>query len=145
MAFGQKGVSKDLLKTDNMKRLALLMMIVLVGTTIAMAQNRNGQRELNPEKMAKQQTEELKKDLKLDRVQVDKMEKYLSESNKELVKLREELKGEEDRFKIRDAMREFRTNQEKGIKKILKPEQLEKYNKMLEERSSRKGRGPGRG
>lgn len=127
-----------------MKRLALLMMIVLVGTTITIAQNRDEQRELNPEKMAKQQTEKLKKDLKLDRVQVDKMEKYLTESNKELVKLRDELKGEEDRFKIRDTMREFRTSQEKGIKEILKPEQLEKYNKMLEERSSRRGRGQGR-
>ncbi|WP_297092323.1 hypothetical protein [uncultured Draconibacterium sp.] len=126
-----------------MKKLVVLLAVVLLGTTFAMAQNREGQRNMNPEEMAKKRTEELKKELKLDRVQTDKMEKFLTASNKEMMELRKELQNEEDRFKIRDKMNEFRKTQDEGIKKILKPEQVEKYEKLMQERQERRGRGPG--
>lgn len=126
-----------------MKKLAFLLMVVLLGTTMAMAQNRGGQRQFNPEEMAKRQTDQFKTQLELNETQAKKMEQVLLTSYNEMTTLREEMREEEDRTKMREKMTEWRTNQQKEIKKILTEEQFEKYEKLMEERRSRRGGGPG--
>ena len=133
------------LKTGFMKRLAFLLVVVLIGTTVAMAQNRGGQRQFNPEEMAKRQTEQFKTELKLNDTQAEKMEKVLQASYKEMSTLREEMRGEEDRTKMREKMTEWRTDQQKEIKKILTDEQFVKYEKLMEERRANRRGGPGGG
>ncbi len=133
------------LKTGFMKRLAFLLVVVLIGTTVAMAQNRGGQRQFNPEEMAKRQTEQFKTELKLNDTQAEKMEKVLQKSYKEMSTLREEMRAEEDRTKMREKMTEWRTNQQKEIKKILTDEQFVKYEKLMEERRANRRGGPGGG
>ncbi|WP_319480782.1 hypothetical protein [uncultured Draconibacterium sp.] len=128
-----------------MKRLAFLLVVVLIGTTVAMAQNRGGQRQFNPEEMAKRQTEQFKTELKLNDTQAEKMEKVLQKSYKEMSTLREEMRAEEDRTKMREKMTEWRTNQQKEIKKILTDEQFVKYEKLMEERRANRRGGPGGG
>ena len=126
-----------------MKRLVFLLMVVLLGTTIAMAQNRGGQRQFNPEEMAKRQTERYKTELKMNDTQTEKMEQVLLASYKKMSTMREEMREDADRTKMREQMTEWRTEQEKEIKKILTDDQFEKYEKMMEERRSRRGGGPG--
>ncbi|MBN2636668.1 MAG: hypothetical protein JXR61_10395 [Prolixibacteraceae bacterium] len=128
-----------------MKRLAFLLVAVLIGTTVAMAQNRGGQRQFDPEEMAKRQTEEFKTELELNDTQAEKMEKVLLKSYNEMTTLRQEMTGEEDRTKMREKMTEWRANQQKELKKILTDEQFAKYEKLMEERrANRRGR-PGGG
>ncbi|AHW62284.1 hypothetical protein SAMN05444285_11663 [Draconibacterium orientale] len=128
-----------------MKRLAFLLVAVLIGTTVAMAQNRGGQRQFDPEEMAKRQTEQFKTELELNDTQAEKMEKVLLKSYNEMTTLRQEMTGEEDRTKMREKMTEWRANQQKELKKILTDEQFAKYEKLMEERrANRRGR-PGGG
>ena len=128
-----------------MKRLAFLLVAVLIGTTVAMAQNRGGQRQFDPEEMAKRQTEQFKTELELNDTQTEKMEKVLLKSYNEMTTLRQEMTGEEDRTKMREKMTEWRANQQKELKKILTDEQFAKYEKLMEERrANRRGR-PGGG
>jgi Spy/CpxP family protein refolding chaperone len=128
-----------------MKRLAFLLVAVLIGTTVAMAQNRGGQRQFDPEEMAKRQTEQFKTELELNDTQAEKMEKVLLKSYNEMTALRQEMTGEEDRTKMREKMTEWRANQQKELKKILTDEQFAKYEKLMEERrANRRGR-PGGG
>ncbi|WP_320112737.1 hypothetical protein [Draconibacterium orientale] len=128
-----------------MKRLAFLLVAVLIGTTVAMAQNRGGQRQFDPEEMAKRQTAQFKTELELNDTQAEKMEKVLLKSYNEMTTLRQEMTGEEDRTKMREKMTEWRANQQKELKKILTDEQFAKYEKLMEERrANRRGR-PGGG
>ncbi|WP_321995921.1 hypothetical protein [Draconibacterium orientale] len=128
-----------------MKRLAFLLVAVLIGTTVAMAQNRGGQRQFDPEEMAKRQTEQFKTELELNDTQAENMEKVLLKSYNEMTTLRQEMTGEEDRTKMREKMTEWRANQQKELKKILTDEQFAKYEKLMEERrANRRGR-PGGG
>ncbi|WP_163325139.1 hypothetical protein [Draconibacterium mangrovi] len=128
-----------------MKRLEFLLVLVLIGTTMAMAQDRGGQRQFNPEEMAKRQTAQFKTDLELNDTQAEKMEKVLLASYKEMGAMRQEMSGEEDRTKMREKMTEWRTNQQKEIKKILTDEQFLKYEKLMEERRANRRGGAGGG
>lgn len=126
-----------------MKKVIFLLMFVLVGTTLSMAQNRGGQRQLDPEEMAKKQTQTLKTELALNEDQAEKMEKVLFSSYKEMSELRQEMRQTENRSGMREQMTSLRAKQEKEIKKILSEEQFKKYKKMMEERRERRGEGPG--
>ena len=128
-----------------MKRLAFLLVVVLVGTTMAMAQNTGGQRQFDPEERAKTQAEQFKTDLELNATQAEKMEQVLLASYKEMATLREEMSGEEDRTKMREKMTEMRAEQQKEIKKILTDEQFAKYEKLMEERRANRRGGAGTG
>jgi len=128
-----------------MRKLAFLLVVVLVGTTMAMAQNRGGQRQFNPEEMAKRQTAQFKTDLELNDTQAEKMEKALLKSYKDMSTLRQEMNGEEDRSKMGEKMREWRENQQKEMKKILTEDQFAKYEKLMEERRTNRRGGPGGG
>ncbi|WP_303922628.1 hypothetical protein [Draconibacterium sediminis] len=128
-----------------MRKLAFLLVVVLVGTTMAMAQNRGGQRQFNPEEMAKRQTAQFKTDLELNDTQAEKMEKVLLKSYKDMSTLRQEMNGEEDRSKMDEKMREWRENQQKEMKKILTEDQFAKYEKLMEERRANRRGGSGGG
>lgn len=125
-----------------MKKLGLLMMIVLLGTTITIAQNRGG-RDFNPEDMAKRQTEELKKACDLDETQETKVYDLNLKSAKEMSEMRKD--GGGDREAMREKMGEMRKTQNAEMKKILSDDQYEKYEKYLEERRKQRGGGQGGG
>lgn len=118
-------------------------MIVLIGTTVSMAQNRGGQRQADPDEMAKRQTKMLKTELGLSEDQAEQVEKVFLESNKEMSELRQEMRQTEDRTAMREQMTQLRAKQEKEIKKILSEKQFEKYKEMMEERRSNRGEGQG--
>ncbi|MCY1722245.1 hypothetical protein OU798_17965 [Prolixibacteraceae bacterium Z1-6] len=122
-----------------MKKLGLLMMIVIFGATLSLAQNRDGQRNFDPEEMAKRQTKELTELLSLDKAQAQKVHELNLESGKKMSKMREEMQGGGDREAMREKMTEMRKKQNAEMKKILSEDQYTKYEKYLEERRARRG------
>ena len=128
-----------------MKKLGLLLMIVLIGTSISMAQNRGGQRN-DPKEFAKKQTEELTEHLDLDK----KQEKQVSELNlkaaEQMFAMRKEMAdGNGDRDAMRAKLQEMRKKQNVEMKKILSEDQYKKYQKYVEERRAKRGGGQGGG
>ncbi|MEN8116775.1 MAG: hypothetical protein ABFS16_07330 [Bacteroidota bacterium] len=121
-----------------MKKLGLLLIIAILGTTVAMAQNR-GQRSFDPEEMAKRQTESLKEVLDLKKDQEKKVYELNLKAGKDMTKAREKAGG--DREAMYEKMREIRDEQNKEMKKILSDSQWKKYEKYLEERRQRRGQG----
>lgn len=131
-------------KIKSMKRLALLFMLVLVGTTMSMAQNFGGQR-MDPEERAKQQTAELKEELQLNEDQSTKLEELFVKSGKESQAMFEAMRegGDTDRSEMREKMQASREKQQEEVKKILTEEQFTKYEKLMQERRRNRGGGPG--
>lgn len=119
-----------------MKKLGLLLMIVVLGTTMSIAQNRGGQR-MTPEERAKQTTAELKKALDLNNDQETKIYDLNLKANKEMTAAREDANG--DREAMREKMGKLRDNTNKEMKKILSDDQYKKYEKYLEERRQQRG------
>ena len=129
-----------------MKKLGLLFMIVVLGTTISMAQNRSGQGNYDPEETAKKQTEALKKELDLNKDQETKVYDLNLKAANKIDGYRKEMQsGGGDRDAMRAKFRKMRDEQNKEMKKILTDEQYKKYEKYLEERrAQRQGRGGNR-
>jgi len=120
-----------------MKKLGFLLIVLILGTTVSIAQDR-GQRNFDPEEMAKRQTENLKDALDLNKDQEKKVYELTLKAGKEMTKMREEAAG--DREAMREKMMEMREKQNKEMKKILTDSQWTKYEKYLEERRNRRGR-----
>lgn len=119
-----------------MKKLGLLLMIVVLGTTMSIAQNRGGQR-MAPEERAKQTTAELKKALDLNNDQEKKIYDLNLKANKEMTTAWQDANG--DREAMREKMGKVRDNTNKEMKKILSDDQYKKYEKYLEERRQQRG------
>ncbi len=125
-----------------MRKIGLLLMIVLFGTTMLMAQNRDGQRRLDPKEMAKKQTEELKEALDLDEKQETQIYAINLNSAEKMSAMREEMRSSDgDRDSMREKMGKLRNEQNEEMKKVLSEEQYEKYQKYLEERRKQLGGG----
>ncbi len=124
-----------------MKKLGLLLIVMLVVSSVSMAQNRGGMRNMNPEERAKQQTAQLKEVLGLNKEQEKKVYDLNIESGKKMQKMREEMGGGGFSDDMRQKMTQMREDQNKEMKKILTAEQYTKYEKYLEERRSRRGQG----
>lgn len=124
-----------------MKKLGLLLMFVILGTTFSMAQNRGGQ-NMDPEERAKTQTEELKKVLDLNKDQEKKVYDLNLSSGKKMTAMRAEMQGG-DREAMREKFGKLREEQNKEMKKILTEAQFKKYEKYLEERRAQRGQGRG--
>lgn len=121
-----------------MKKLALAILVLFLGTTIGYAQQRQGQRNFDPEQAAKQQTETLKKELGLDKDQEKKVHALILTTSKEMAKMRNEMRsGGGDREAMREKMMELREKQNKEMKKVLSSSQYKKYLKYQEERINR--------
>ncbi len=129
-----------------MKKLGLLLMVVVLGTTISMAQNRSGQGNYDPVESAKKQTETLKKELDLNKDQEKKVYKVVLDGANKMDKMRKEMQsGGGDRDAMRAKFGEMRKEQNEEMKKILTDDQYKKYEKYLEERRARRGQGGGGG
>ena len=126
-----------------MKKIGFLLIAILFGTTVSMAQYGGGGQNRTPEERAKQQTADLKEALGLDKTQEKKVYDLNLESGKKMIKMREEMGGGGFSEEMRDKMMAMREEQNKEMKKILTADQFTKYEKYLEERRSRRGQGGG--
>ena len=126
-----------------MKKIGFLLIAIVFGTTVSMAQYGGGGQNRTPEERAKQQTADLKEALGLDKTQEKKVYDLNLESGKKMAKMREEMGGGGFSEEMRDKMMAMREEQNKEMKKILTAEQYTKYEKYLEERRSRRGQGGG--
>ncbi len=126
-----------------MKRIGLLLTALILGATAIMAQP-GGQRNLDPEEMAKRQTAQLKEALDLNQDQEKKVYDLNLETSKEMRALREKNQGA-GWESMRDDMTKIREGQNKKMKAILTEDQWGKYEKYLEERRERRRQGGGPG
>ena len=124
-----------------MKKIGFLLIAVLLGAIISMAQP-GGQRNRNPEEMAKRQTERLKELLGLNKAQEKKVYDLSLENGKKRAEMFQEMRDSGNGFEeMREKMQELRNDENKKMKAILTDEQWTKYEKYLEERRSRRGQG----
>lgn len=124
-----------------MRKFGIIIMTILLVSAAAMAQP--GQRNMDPEEMAKRQTAQLKEAVGLDNEQKKKAQEIYLETGKKMSAMREEMQsgGFEG---MREKMQEMRTEQDKKLKEVLSDEQWKKYEKFQEERRSRWSQGQGR-
>lgn len=124
-----------------MKKIGFLLIAVLLGTAMSMAQP-GGQRNMDPEEMAKRQTERLKEALGLNKDQEKKVYDLSLETSKKRSKMFQEMRDSGGGFEgMREKMQELRNDENKKMKAILTDAQWTKYEKYLEERRSRRGQG----
>ncbi len=121
-----------------MKKIGLIFMSVMLVAVVSFAQP--GQRNVNPEEMAKRQTEQIKEAVGLDAKQEKQVYEVNLESGKKMRAMREKMQG--SGFDgMREKMQEIRTEQDKKMKEILSDAQWKKYEKYQEERRSQMGQG----
>ncbi len=125
-----------------MKKISLILMSIMLIAVVSIAQP--GQRNFDPEEMAKRQTEQIKEAVGLDAKQEKQVYDLNLETGKKMRAMREENQG--GGFEgMREKMGELRTEQDKKMKEILTEAQWKKYEKYQEERRSQRGQGrPGR-
>lgn len=128
-----------------MKKLGILLMFLVLGTTVSLAQNRDGQRSFDPEESAKRQTEELKELLGLKKDQEKKVHEVNLKAGKQMAEMRKNMQAAGDREGMREKFGKMREESSKEMKKILTEDQYKKYEKYLEDRRSRRGQGGGGG
>jgi len=129
-----------------MKNLGFLLLFVVLFTTVSVAQDR-GPGNFDPKEMAKRQTEELTKELGLNKEQQEKVQALNLKNAEQMSAMRQEaMNSGGDREAMREKMTKVRAEQETKMKEILTDAQYEKYQKYMEERRAQRGqRGPGQG
>lgn len=125
-----------------MKKIGLLALVLLFGATIGFAQPRGGERNFDPEQMAKRQTERLDERLELTKDQEEKVYALNLDTGKKMQKMRESNDG--DFEGMREQMLELRNKQNAKMKDILTDKQWKEYEKYQEERRERMRDGRGR-
>lgn len=124
-----------------MKRIGLFLIAVIFGTTVSMAQP-GGQRNFDPEEMAKRQTAELKEALGLKADQEKKVYDLNLETSKKMSAMRDEMQASGSGFEgMREKMQKIREEQDKKMKELLTDDQWTKYQKYQEERRARRAQG----
>ena len=127
-----------------MKKLGILLMVMVLGTTMSFAQNRGGQRNFDPKERAKETTATLKEKLDLKKDQEKKVYDLSLESNNKMAEMRKDMQATGRGFEgMRDKMTKMREEQNKKMKAILSEAQYKKYEKYLEEQRTRRGQGRG--
>lgn len=126
-----------------MKKIGFLLIALLMGTMVSMAQNRQNS---TPEEMAKRQTDQIKEKCGLDKAQEKKVYDLYLDSSKKSAEMRKAMQGgggpSDD---MRAKMTKMREDQNKEMKKILTADQYTKYEKYMEERrAARQGGGGNR-
>jgi hypothetical protein len=122
-----------------MKKLGILLIAVVLGTTMSIAQPQGG-RNMNPEEMAKRQTEQIKEAVGLDKAQEKKVYDLNLESSKQMQAMFQEGQGG-GMDGMREKMTKMREEQNKKMKAILTEAQWPKYEKYQEEMRARRGQG----
>ena len=124
-----------------MKKIGIVLISLMLIAAVGMAQP--GQRNMNPEEMAKRQTEQIKEAVGLNEKQEKQVYELNLESGKKMRAMREQNQG--GGFEgMREKMTEFRAEQDKKMKTILTEVQWKKYEKFQEERRERRNDGQGR-
>jgi biopolymer transport protein ExbD len=124
-----------------MKKIGFLMIALLMGTMVSMAQN---WQNATPEEMAKRQTDQIKEKCGIDKEQEKKVYDLSLKSGKEMAKMREEMQGGGGPSdEMRAKMTKVRDDQNKEMKKILSADQYVKYEKYQEERRAARQQGGG--
>lgn len=124
-----------------MKKIGFLLIALLMGTMISVAQN---WQSATPEEMAKRQTDQIKEKCGLDKDQEKKVYDLSLKSGKEMAKIREGMQGGGGPSdEMRTKMAKTRDDQNKEMKKILTADQYVKYEKYLEERRAARQQGGG--
>ncbi len=125
-----------------MKKIGFLLIALVMGTMVSMAQNWQNS---SPEDMAKRQTEQIKEKCGLDKAQEKKVYDLYLSSSKKMAEMRGQMQGgggpSDD---MREKMTKMREDQNKEMKKILNAAQYTKYEKYLEERRAARGGGGNR-
>lgn len=147
-----------------MKKLGVLLVILLFASGITYAQRGGGERpskaveqgrpgagrgdrtQMNPEEMLKRQTQRLVEELKLNKDQEAKVleinKKYMDKQSGDWAKMRDA--SDEERTKMREAMRKIQDEKNKEIKAVLTPEQVKLYDENLKKREEMRKNGQGR-
>jgi Spy/CpxP family protein refolding chaperone len=121
-----------------MKKMGVILMSLMLIAVVSIAQP--GQRNLNPEEMAKRQTEQIKEAVGLDAKQEKQVYDLNLETGKKMRAMRDENPG--GGFEgMREKMGELRVEQDKKMKEILTEAQWKKYQKYQEERRAQRGQG----
>lgn len=119
-----------------MKKFGFVLMSFLLVSIFGMAQP--GQRNMDPEEMAKSQTAQIKEAVGLDEKQEKQVYEINLESGKKMRTLRDNNQG--GGFEgMREKMTELRAEQDKKMKAVLTEAQWEKYLKYQEERRAQRG------
>ncbi len=127
--------------------LSLVVMFSLFISSAVIAQPPGGGRMMDPEEMAKRETEMLKKELNLDDATTEKLGEINLKYSKKRMEIFKEMResGNFDREKMREKMTELDAEKNKELKKIFTEEQYEQYEKLMKEmREKRPGRPGGR-
>ena len=124
----------------------LLAALIVMTPLMSMAQNRGDRGDY--QKRIQEQRTKLKKDLKLDKKQVEKFDKVYETYDKKRTELMQNSAGG-DRTGMREKMTKMRDGLNADLKKVLSTKQYKKYQeiekKRMEERSRGRGDGGGRG
>ena len=125
-----------------MKRIVMFLIAVFAGTTLISAQPGQERRPVDPEEMAKRQTEQLKEQLSLNKDQEKQVYELNLETSKQMRALRDQTRNSGGGFEgMREKMGEIREKQNTKMKEILTESQWGKYQKYLEERRQQRGQG----
>lgn len=114
-----------------MKRILSTSILLVFMAVVAMAQPPQGG-QFSPEDMAKSQTEQMTKDLKLNEQQVEKVSALNTKYMENMQSIFQNAGG--DREQMREKMEAFRTERNDELKKILTEEQFKKYQELENER-----------
>lgn len=121
-----------------MRKFGVILLPLVMIALIGMAQP--GQRNIEPEDLAKRQTTQIKEAVNLDQDQEKQVYDLNLETGKKMRTLRDEMQG--GGFEgAREKMGEIREEQNKKMKEILSESQWEKYEKYQEERRARWNQG----
>jgi periplasmic protein CpxP/Spy len=120
-----------------MKKIVMIVIGVVMGTTFTLAQPGRGYRDMNPEEIAKQQTERLKEILDLNEDQEKQVYELNLETNKKRREMFADMRESGNREGMRDKFAQIREEENEKMKEILTEEQWNKYQKYLEERRAR--------
>jgi|SRR6056297_4011271 len=118
-----------------MKKFGIILLSIMLVSLAGIAQPR-GQRNIDPEQIARRQTDMLKDTLALNEEQEQKVYELNLKTGQKMSALRDEIQGS-DVGSIRLKMSEIRADQNEKMKEILTQEQWKKYEKYLENRRAR--------
>lgn len=118
-----------------MKKFGIILLSIMLVSLAGIAQPQ-GQRNADPEQIARRQTDMLKDTLALNEEQEQKVYELNLETGQKMSALRDEIQGS-GVGAIREKMGEIREEQNEKMKEILTEEQWEKYEKYLKNMNAR--------
>ena len=125
----------------NLKKFLLVIVLCMIGG-YAFSQQGGQRQRMSPEDRAKQTTEWMTKELKLDDKTAKKVEAINLKYAKHKQEKMQDLMQSGNRDQMREVMREINDARNKELKPVLGEKKYEQYLKLLEERRQNMQRGP---